>query len=80
MEYETIKVDQDGSAFVITLNRPDRRNAFSVKMMEEIASACREAEDAASVRAVIVTGGTAYFSAGADLNEAMAVTSTKAGV
>lgn len=80
MEYETIKTEQSGSAYIITLNRPDRRNAFSVKMMEEIAGACREAEAGASIRAVIVTGGTDYFSAGADLNEAMAITSTKAGV
>jgi enoyl-CoA hydratase/carnithine racemase len=80
MAFETIKAQQDGSSFVITLDRPDRRNAFSVKMMHEIAEACRQADAESSARAVIVTGGTEYFSAGADLNEAMAIKSTKAGV
>lgn len=80
MAFETILTAQDGSAFIITLNRPDRRNAFSVKMMKEIAEACRGAEVDPSVRAVIITGGTKYFSAGADLNEAMAIKSTADGV
>jgi enoyl-CoA hydratase/carnithine racemase len=80
MAFETIRTEHDGSAFVITLNRPERRNAFSVQMMQEIAEACRQAEQEPSARAVIVTGGTEYFSAGADLNEAMAIKSTKAGV
>lgn len=80
MAFETILTSQDGSAGIITLNRPDRRNAFSVKMMEEIAAACLAAEQDQTVRAVIITGGTDYFSAGADLNEAMAIKSIKDGV
>lgn len=80
MAFDTIITRQDGAAFLITLNRPDRRNAFSVQMMKEIAAACHEAEADASVRAVIVTGGTSYFSAGADLNEAMAIKTTADGV
>ena len=80
MAFETILTSQDGSSYVITLNRPERRNAFSVKMMEEIAAACHIAEEDLSVRGVIITGGTEYFSAGADLNEAMAIKSTKDGV
>lgn len=80
MAYETILTSRDGPAFIITLNRPKRRNAFSVQMMQEIAKAGREAEQDAAVRAVIITGGTEYFSAGADLNEAMAIKSTADGV
>ena len=80
MTFETILTSQDGSAYVITLNRPKRRNAFSVQMMEEVARACRDAEKDPGVRAVIITGGTEYFSAGADLNEAMAIKSTADGV
>lgn len=80
MAFETILTEQDGAAFVIRLNRPERRNAFSVLMMQEIAAACSAAEQDAAVRAVIITGGTQYFSAGADLNEAMAIKSTKDGV
>jgi len=80
MPFETILTSQDGASFVITLNRPERRNAFSVEMMEEIEAACRMAETDASVRGVIITGGLAYFSAGADLTEAMAIKSTRDGV
>lgn len=80
MPFDTILTKRDGAAFVITLNRPDRRNAFSIQMMKEIAQACHEAEQDAAVRAVIITGGTTYFSAGADLNEAMAIKSTADGV
>jgi enoyl-CoA hydratase/carnithine racemase len=78
--FDTILTNKDGAAFVITLNRPDRRNAFSLQMMRDIAEACRSAESDPSVRAVIITGGTKYFSAGADLNEAMAIKSTADGV
>lgn len=80
MAYETILTSRDGASFIITLNRPKRRNAFSIQMMQEIAKACREAEQDAAIRAVIVTGGLEYFSAGADLNEAMAIKSTADGV
>lgn len=80
MAYETILTSRDGAAYIITLNRPKRRNAFSVQMMGEIAKACREAEQDAAIRAVIITGGLEYFSAGADLNEAMAIKSTADGV
>ena len=80
MAFESILTSQDGASFVITLNRPDRRNAFSVRMMQEIATACASAEEDSSVRGVIVTGGPRYFSAGADLNEAMAIKSTADGV
>lgn len=80
MTFETLQTARDGSAFVITLNRPDKRNAFSKQMMLEIADACLEAEGDDRVRAVIITGGTKFFSAGADLNEAMAIKSTRDGV
>ena len=80
MSFSTIVTEQDGAAFVITLNRPDKRNAFSKQMMAEIAEACRQAEAEPSVCGVIVTGGTKFFSAGADLNEAMAIKSPRDGV
>lgn len=80
MAFETILTSQDGASLVITLNCPDRRNAFSIRMMKEVAEACHEAETDTAIRAVIVTGGTKYFSAGADLNEAMAIKTTADGV
>jgi len=80
MSFSTIRTEQDGAAFVITLNRPERRNAFSKQMMAEVAEACRKAEAEPSVSAVIVTGGTQFFSAGADLTEAQQIKSPADGV
>jgi hypothetical protein len=75
MAFETILTQTEGAAFVITMNRPAKRNAMSIKMTKEIAEACRMAEADAAVRGVIITGGPEFFSAGADLNEAQAIKS-----
>lgn len=71
--YEAITVEQAEAAFVIRFNRPERRNALSLKMMDEISAAVTEAEANTAVRAVIITGTGQFFSAGADLNEALEV-------
>ncbi|MCX7143598.1 MAG: enoyl-CoA hydratase/isomerase family protein [Proteobacteria bacterium] len=80
MDFITIKTEQDGGAFVITLNRPDRRNAVSVQAMDELIAAARIAESDSSVFGVIITGGDQFFSAGADLNDALAISSSSEGV
>ena len=80
MNYETILVKNEGAAAVITLNRPDKRNAISVQLMDELTAALALAESDETVRAVILTGGNSYFAAGADLNEALQVTSAKQGI
>jgi len=79
MTYETIKVEQDGPACVVTMNRPERRNAVSLKMMDELLAAAGAAEADPAQRAMIITGGESYFSAGADLNEALQVKGGDAG-
>jgi len=79
MTHTTIAVAQDGPSCVITMNRPERRNAVSLRMMDEIVAAAQAAEADASIRAVIITGGPAFFSAGADLNEALQVRSATDG-
>jgi methylglutaconyl-CoA hydratase len=55
---------------VITLNRPDRRNALTVELMNEFISALRVASDEASERVVILRGAGAAFCAGLDLKAA----------
>ncbi|QLY28838.1 enoyl-CoA hydratase/isomerase family protein [Nocardia huaxiensis] len=57
----------DGTA-TITLERPDRLNAFTYRMAREIVAACDLADADDSVRAVIVTGRGRAFCAGADLD------------
>ncbi len=80
MSYQTIVTTQEGPAFIVILNRQDRRNAVSIQMMEEIMSAARAAEAERSVRAVIITGSIECFSAGADLNDAIKVKSAAQGI
>lgn len=75
MAYETITTAKDGAAFVITFNRPARRNAISTVVMDELMDAAAAAEADKDIRGIIVTGGTEYFSAGADLNDAQALSS-----
>jgi enoyl-CoA hydratase/carnithine racemase len=74
MSYETIlfDVDADGVA-TLTLNRPEKRNAWNRLMGTEIRRALREADDRDDVRAVVVTGAGKDFCVGADLEGAGAV-------
>lgn len=66
---ETIRcdVDQDG-ILIITLNRPDRLNAFTTTMCDELIAAFDAASTDDAVRAVIVTGAGKAFCAGMDLS------------
>lgn len=68
MTFETIALSIEQGIATITLNRPDRMNAFTAKMMAELIAAfdATDADDA--VRAVIVTGTGRAFCAGADLS------------
>ena len=68
-DYTTILTDIDADGILtITLNRPDRMNAFTGEMMQEMIAAFDEADANDAVRAVIVTGsGEKAFCAGADL-------------
>lgn len=79
MNYQTIKTRTEGPAFIIELNRLDRRNAVSEQMMDDIVGACSEVESRKDVSAIVITGGKDYFSAGADLNEAFKVNSAQEG-
>lgn len=63
----------DDGIGTVTLNRPDRMNAWDTPMRGEVARIVREFNDDPKVRAVIVTGaGDLAFSAGQDLSETMA--------
>ncbi|KAA5804927.1 enoyl-CoA hydratase [Alkalicaulis satelles] len=68
MSYTTITLERDGPLAVITLNRPDAMNAFTLEMGAELRAAFDETDADGSVRAVIVTGAGKAFCAGADLS------------
>ena len=61
-----IEVGSDGAVRTITLNRPDKLNAFTRTLHEELHAALEEARDP-EVRAVVITGAGRGFSAGQDL-------------
>ncbi len=61
-----VEVGRDGDVQTITLNRPDKLNAFTRGVHEELRAALEEARDPA-VRAVVITGAGRGFSAGQDL-------------
>jgi methylglutaconyl-CoA hydratase len=62
-----LKTDSRGIA-TLTLNRPERRNAFDEAIIGELADAFRRLGADAEVRALVLTGAGAAFSAGGDLN------------
>lgn len=69
MPYETIRyeVNEDG-ILLLTLSRPDKLNAFTVQMCDELVDAYRRASLDDSVRAIVVTGEGRAFCAGMDLS------------
>ena len=68
MAYETIKVSVEDHIQTITLHRPEKLNAFTRQMMDEMIAAFDEADANDDVRVVIVTGEGRAFCAGADLS------------
>jgi enoyl-CoA hydratase/carnithine racemase len=67
MEFEQIATELDDRVLTITLNRPDRLNAWTATMCQELLQAFDRADADDEVRAVIVTGAGRGFCAGADL-------------
>ena len=68
MAYETIKYEVAEQILTITLNRPDKLNAFNAQMQAELIAAFDAADKDDDVRAIIVTGAGRGFCAGADLS------------
>jgi len=66
---ESVLVGRDGAIVVLTLNRPERLNAFSTDMTTRLSAAFADAERDASCRVVFVTGAGRGFCAGQDLSE-----------
>jgi methylglutaconyl-CoA hydratase len=67
MSYETVKYEVADEVATITLNRPDKRNAITAQMIDELVTALENA-DAGPARVVIITGAGKAFCAGMDLD------------
>ena len=68
-EYKTILVQRTGRVALVSLNRPDKLNAFDTALRREFISAAREVNADDDIRVVVLTGAGRAFSAGADLAE-----------
>lgn len=62
-----IETDQRGVC-TLTLNRPERHNAFDAELIDELLSALKNISNDDEIRIVIITGSGESFSSGADLN------------
>jgi 2-(1,2-epoxy-1,2-dihydrophenyl)acetyl-CoA isomerase len=69
MAWTTVGYDDADGVATITLNRPDKLNAFTAELHRELAAALERAERDDTVRAVLLTGAGRAFCAGQDLSE-----------
>ena len=67
MAGEHLRVEREAAVMVLTMNRPEARNAFSPQMLSRLEDAWTEAEAEDDIRVVILTGAGGHFCAGADL-------------
>ncbi|MFI5279889.1 MAG: enoyl-CoA hydratase/isomerase family protein, partial [Gemmatimonadales bacterium] len=65
--FSTVAVNFDGPVGTVTLNRPDKLNAFTVEMADELKDALIMVAGSASVRCIVLTGAGRAFCAGADV-------------
>jgi 2-(1,2-epoxy-1,2-dihydrophenyl)acetyl-CoA isomerase len=69
MSYETIIWEQDGGVGRLTLNRPERLNAWTTEFGEELKDVIQGPAADPAVRAILISGAGRGFSSGADLKE-----------
>jgi enoyl-CoA hydratase/carnithine racemase len=67
--YRNLRLQAHGPAARIVLDRPEKRNALSLELMEEMIGALREASAQPDARAIVIEGAGPAFSAGHDLSE-----------
>lgn len=68
MPYTDILYRVEDGVAVVTLNRPDRLNAYRLEMEQDLRAAMRAASDDDAVRVIVLTGAGRAFCAGADMN------------
>ena len=73
MTFQTIELAYDSRIATITLNRPEKRNALSLQMLDEVVAALDEIESSDAL-VVVVTGAGKAFCAGMDLEELKSLT------
>ena len=72
-KWETLVFETEGPIGILTLNRPDRRNAINAAMRQDLQSFWREQQDDLEVRVIVITGAGPGFCSGVDLKESAAL-------
>lgn len=67
MNYDTITLDISGNLATLTLNRPEKLNAFNMQMLAELRAALKSIEVEKNARALLITGAGRGFCAGLDI-------------
>jgi 2-(1,2-epoxy-1,2-dihydrophenyl)acetyl-CoA isomerase len=68
MEFETVKTKSENGVYWMSLNRPDKLNAFNEQMGNDLLEALKEGEKSQDARCLVLTGEGRAFSVGEDLN------------
>ena len=69
MNRETVLSEQLNGVALLTLNRPDKRNAFNDQQYDDLREALADAESDDTIKVAVITGAPGAFSAGQDLGE-----------
>src|SRR2546426_2912305 len=69
MEFQNLILKEEASLATIRLNRPEKRNALSLALMQEVMTALRQVSSDAEMRVIVIEAAGVAFSAGHDLGE-----------
>jgi len=73
---ELVRVEKRGPVGIVTIIRPERRNALNLQVKQEIVDHMLRLADDADVAAIVLTGDGGYFAAGTDIAEMAAMSPT----
>ena len=69
MAEQVVLVERDGAVAIVTMNRPEKRNALSPELMRLLRSTISELDEDDEIRAIVLTGADPAFCAGVDLSQ-----------
>ncbi|HIV72696.1 MAG TPA: enoyl-CoA hydratase/isomerase family protein [Candidatus Aquabacterium excrementipullorum] len=69
-----VQVERDGPVAIVTINRPERRNALNLQVKQDIGDSIHALEQDSGVAVIVLTGAGGYFVAGTDVAEMASMT------
>ncbi|MDD2619558.1 MAG: enoyl-CoA hydratase/isomerase family protein [Syntrophomonadaceae bacterium] len=77
MDYQHILFTKESNIGIVTINRPEVKNALSMELLDEITDIFNKMEQDEEINAVVITGSDEAFAAGFDMNSVMALGKNK---